>query len=51
MKQVHFMQDQEPASFSFPVPTWFDNHVPGKWTEHKDPHVISCAGMGDRANH
>lgn len=50
-EELHFMQDQAPASFSFLVPTWLDNHVLGRWIEHKDPHVISCVGMGHRASH
>jgi hypothetical protein len=46
-EEMHFMHDRAPASFSFSVPTWLDNHVPGRWIEHKDPHV----GMGHRARH
>jgi hypothetical protein len=34
--EVHFMQDWATASFSFPVPTWLDIDVPGRWIEHKD---------------
>jgi hypothetical protein len=54
-EELHFMQDWATASFSFPVPTWLDIDVPGRWTEHKNPqtllHVISFVGMGHTASH